>query len=177
MTLLLQGVRCKDAFGLRRGSWRGSAVDRKRGSVRSVVDAASARAVAAEPRRGSETLGEWIARRGVSRDQVAATLTRELGKPISAKAVALYRSRPAPPSWRDALARSDDRPYPAGGQAAINGSQLLVMMPRHKRGGPGHRLRARVLRTVLPPSYDFWWILSATAVGFLIGLLVALAVL
>ena len=71
------------------------------------------RQVAAAKQAGSETLGEWMDRHRLSRDEVASRLTKELGKPISAKAVVMFRNRPSPNSWGEALARSEHAPSEA----------------------------------------------------------------
>jgi hypothetical protein len=169
---------------------RGTAVERARGSVGIVDDSAAAQRVAAATRSGSETLGEWTDRHELTRDQVAARLTKELGKPISAKAIVLYRNRPAPRSWREALAKSEHAPHEVGRQpapqgrtregregAATNGSHPTQRTPSLYASRPARRWPVRSPRRPhFLMSDNFWWLLLASALGLLIGLVVALTV-
>jgi site-specific recombinase XerC len=99
----------------------GCAVGQPRSRVGGIGSGVHMRQVAAAKQAGSETLGEWMDRHELTRDQVAARLTKGLGKPISAKAIVLYRNRPAPRSWREALAKSEHAPHEVGRQPAPQG--------------------------------------------------------
>jgi hypothetical protein len=141
--------------------------------------------VAAAKQAGSETLGKWMERHRLSRDEVASRLTKELGKPISAKAVVMFRNRPSPSSWGEALARSEHAP-----REAEPHSQLSPISERAEiRGEPStHQRRSPYVGRPARPSLDFSWLaapvmsdalrwgLFASACAFVVGLAIALIV-
>jgi hypothetical protein len=134
---------------------------------------------------GSETLGEWMDRHSLSRDEVASRLTTELGKTISAKAVALNCNWPLPNSWREALAQSEHAPPeaehhsergPIRERAEIKGEvstheRLSVYMGRPARPSLASSWLAEFLR-----SDDLWWGVAASVLSVLLGLVIALSV-
>jgi hypothetical protein len=127
---------------------------------------------------GSETLGEWMDRHGLSRDEVASRLTTALEKTISAKAVALNRSWPIPNSWCEALAGSEHAPpeaephwerRPIRKRAEIKGESSTHARPSHHvRRRARHSLALSWLAGLLR-SDEFWWILSASVLAVLLG--------
>ena len=140
--------------------------------------------VAAAKQAGSETLGEWMDRHRLSRDEVASRLTKELGKPISAKAVVMFRNRPSPNSWGEALARSEHAPpeaephserSPIWERAEINGEPST-----HQRRSPyvGRPARPSLafswLAALVRSSDDSRWLLFASTCGIVVGLPIAL---
>jgi hypothetical protein len=136
-------------------------------------------------RAGSETLGEWMDRHSLSRDEVASRLTMELGKTITAKAVVLYRNRPIPNSWREALRRSKHAPPeaephseqdPIRVRAEINGGLSIHERPSLYVGRPARPSLAFSWLVALLRSDDFWWGLSASALSAVLGLVIALTV-
>jgi hypothetical protein len=133
----------------------------------------------------SETLGEWMDRHSLSRDEVASRLTTELEKTISAKAVVLYRNRPIPNSWREALTRSKHAPpeaEPHPEQSPIwERSEIKGELSTHERpslyvGRPARPSLAFSWLVALLRSDDFWWGLFASALSVVLGLAIALTV-
>jgi hypothetical protein len=136
-------------------------------------------------RAGSETLGEWMDRHSLSRDQVASRLTTELGKTISAKAVVLYRNRPIPISWYEALERSEHAPpeaEPHSERGPIReGAEIKSELSTHERRSlyVGRSARPSLVFSwlaALRRSEDFWWGLLAGMLSVVLGLAIALTV-
>jgi hypothetical protein len=138
--------------------------------------------VAAAKQAGSETLGEWMDRHRMSRDEVASRLTKELGKPISAKAVVMFRNRPSPNSWGEALARSKHAPP----EAEPHSARSPIWERAEIKGEPSsHRRRSSYIGRPARPSLAFsWlaalvrsddsrWLLFASACGLVVGLAIA----
>jgi hypothetical protein len=134
---------------------------------------------------GPETLGEWMDRHSLSRAEVASRLTAELGKTISAKAVALNRNWPIPSSWCEALARSEHAPPeaephserdPIRERAEIKGELSTHERPSLHVGRPAHPSLAFSWLAGFLRSDDFWWGLAASILSVLLGLVIALSV-
>jgi hypothetical protein len=134
---------------------------------------------------GSETLGEWMDRSSLSRDEVASRLTAELGKKISAKAVALNRNWPIPNSWCEALARSEHSPpeaephserRPIRERAEITGALSSHEKPSRYVGRSARRSLAFSRLAKLRRSGDLWWGLAASVFSVLVGVAIALTV-
>ena len=134
---------------------------------------------------GSETLGEWMNRHRLSRDEVASRLTKELGKPISAKAVVMFRNRPSPNSWREALARSEHAPpkaephserSPIWERAKVKGEPSTHQRRSPYVGRPARSSLAFSWLAALVTSNALRWGLFAGACGFVLGLAIALTV-
>ena len=142
--------------------------------------------VAAAKQAGSETLGEWMDRHGLSRDEVASRLTKELGKPISAKAVVMFRNRTSPNSWGEALARSEHAPpeaEPHSERSPIweRAAKIKGEPSTHQRrspyvGRPARSSLAFSWLAALVRSNALGWGLFAGACGFVLGLALALTV-
>jgi hypothetical protein len=134
--------------------------------------------VAAAKQAGSETLGEWMDRHRLSRDEVASRLTKELGKPISAKAVVMFRNRPSPKSWGEALARSEHAPpeaEPHSERSPIwERAEIKDERSTHQRRSPYVGRLAFSWLAALVRSDDLGWVLFASACGFVLGLAIAL---
>jgi hypothetical protein len=133
---------------------------------------------------GSQTLGEWMDRRSLSRAEVASRLTAELGKTISAKAVALNCNWPIPDSWREALARSEHalpgvEPHSAGriwGRADNRGELSADERPNlYARRSARLSLSLSWLAELLR-SDDLWWCLAAGVLGAILGVAIAVTV-
>jgi hypothetical protein len=142
--------------------------------------------VAAAKQAGSETLGEWMDRHRLSRDEVASRLTKELGKPISAKAVVMFRNRPSPNSWDEALARSEHAPP----EAEPHSERSPIWQRAEINGEPStHERRSPYVARPARPSLAFSWLaalvmsdalrwgLFASACAFVVGLAIALTVI
>jgi hypothetical protein len=138
--------------------------------------------VAAANEAGSETLGEWMDRHRLSRDEVASRLTKELGKPISAKAVVMFRNRPSPNSWGEALARSEHAPpeaephserSPIWERAEIEGERSTHQGRSPDVGRPARPSLAFSWLAALVRSDALGWVLFASACGFVLGLAIA----
>jgi hypothetical protein len=134
---------------------------------------------------GSETLGEWMDRQSLSRDEVASRLTTELGKTISAKAVALNCNWPIPNSWCEALARSEHAPPeaephwergPRRERAEIKGELSTHAGPSLYAGRPARPSLAYSWLAGLLRSGDLWWGLAASVLGVLLGVAIAVTV-
>jgi hypothetical protein len=124
-------------------------------------------------------------RHSLSRAEVASRLTTELGKTISAKAVALNCNWPIPNSWREALARSEDalpeaqlhlEPGRIRGRAEIKGELSTHERPglyasRSARPSLAFSWLAELLR-----SDDLWWGLAAGVLSVIFGVAIALTV-
>jgi hypothetical protein len=128
---------------------------------------------------GSETLGEWMDRHSLSRDEVASRLTTELEKTISAKAVALNRNWPIPNSWCEALSRSELAPPeaephserdPIRERAEIKGELSTHERRRIYVGRSARPSLAFLWLAALRRSENFWWGLLAIMLSVLIGL-------
>jgi hypothetical protein len=128
---------------------------------------------------GSETLGEWMDRHSLSRDEVASRLTTELEKTISAKAVALNRNWPIPNSWCEALSRSEHAPPeaephserdPIRERAEIKGELSTHERRRIYVGRSARPSLAFLWLAALRRSENFWWGLLAIMLSVLIGL-------
>jgi hypothetical protein len=139
--------------------------------------------VAVAKQAGSETLGEWMDRHRLSRDEVASRLTKELGKPISAKAVVMFRNRPSPNSWGEALARSEHAPpeaephserSPMWERAEIKGEPSTQQRRSPYVGRPARPSMACSWLAALVRSDALRWGLFASACGFVVGLAIAL---
>jgi hypothetical protein len=139
--------------------------------------------VAAGKQATSETLGEWMDRHRLSRDDVASRLTKELGKPISAKAVVMFRNRPSPTSWGEALERSEHPPpeaeshsqwRPIWEHAAINGEPSAHGRRSPYDGRPTRLSPAFSWLTALGRSDTLWWGVFASACGLVLGLAITL---
>jgi hypothetical protein len=124
-------------------------------------------------------------RHRLSRDEVASRLTKELGKPISAKAVVMFRNRPSPNSWGEALARSEDAPpeaephserSPILERAEIKGEPSTHQKRNAYVGGPARLSLAFSRLAALVRSDASRWGLFASACGFVVGLAIALIV-
>jgi hypothetical protein len=133
---------------------------------------------------GSETLGEWMDRHSLSRAEVASRLTTELGKTISAKAVALNCNWPIPDSWCEALARSDQHALPQphserGGiqeRVEIKGELSTHEGPSLYVNRPTSPSLAFSWPAELLRSEDFAWGLAASVLGILVGVAIGLSV-
>jgi hypothetical protein len=140
---------------------------------------------AAAGQAASETLGVWMDRHSLSRDEVASRLTTELGKTISAKAVALNCNWPIPNSWSEALARSEHAPPeaqphsergPIGECAEIKGELSTPERPSLYVGHPARPSLAFSWLVELRRSDDLWWVLAASVLSVLLGVAIALTV-
>jgi hypothetical protein len=163
----------------------GCAVEQSRSRVGGIGNGVPGPRIEAAKQAGSETLGEWMDRHRLSRDEVASRLTKELGKPISAKVVVMFRNRPSPNSWGEALARSEHAPpeaelhserSPIWEHAEIKGEP-----PTHQRrspyvGRPARTSLAFSWLAALVRSDDARWLLFASACGLVLGLAIALTV-
>jgi hypothetical protein len=168
---------------LRRRRQRGCAVGQPRSRVGGIGNRVPGPHLAAAKQAGSETLGEWMDRHRLSRDEVASRLTKELGKPISAKAVVMFRNRPSPNSWGEALARSEHAPpeaephsewSPLWERAEINGGPSTHLRRRPYVGRPTRPTLAFSWLAALVRSDDSRWLLFASACGLVVGLAIAL---
>jgi hypothetical protein len=139
--------------------------------------------IGAAKQAGSETLGEWMDRHRLSRDEVASRLTKELGKPISAKAVVMFRNRRSPNSWGEALARSEHAPpeaephserSPIWERAEIRGEPSTHQRRSPYVGRPARPSLAISWLAALVRSDDSRWLLFASACGLIVGLAIAL---
>jgi hypothetical protein len=139
--------------------------------------------IGAAEQAGSETLGEWMDRHRLSRDEVASRLTKELGKPISAKAVVMFRNRPSPNSWGEALVRSEHAPPEAEPHSERSPLwervEITVEPSTHQRrsayvGRPARPSLAFSWLAALVRSDDSRWLLFASACGLVVGLAIAL---
>ena len=133
---------------------------------------------------GSETLGNWMDRHSLSRDEVASRLTTELGKTISPKAVTLNCNWPIPNSWREALAQSEGGPSeaehhsergPIRKRASIKGEVSTQERPSVYMGRPARPSLAFSWLAEFVRSDDLWWGLAASVVSVLLGLVIALS--
>jgi hypothetical protein len=160
------------------------AVGQPRSSVGGIGNRVPGPHVAAAKQAGSETLGEWMDRHRLSRDEVASRLTKELGKPISAKAVVMFRNRPSPNSWGEALTRSEDT-LPEAERRSERGpirehAEIKGEASTHRRspyvGRPARPPLAFSGPAALVRSDALRWGLFASACGFVLGLAIALTV-
>jgi hypothetical protein len=124
-------------------------------------------------------------RHSLSRAEVASRLTTELGKTISAKAVALNCNWPIPNSWCEALARSEHalpeaEPHSERGlireRAEIKGELSTHESPSLYAGRPARPSLAFAWLAELLRSDDLWWCLAASVLSVLLGLAIALTV-
>lgn len=158
-------------------------MEQPRSSVGEIGNSVPGSHVAAGKEAGSETLGEWMDRHRLSRDEVASRLTKELGKPISTKAVVMFRNRPSPNSWGEALARSEHatpeaEPHsersPIWERAEIKGS--TYQRRSTYVGRPARPTLAFSSLAALVRSDALRWGLFASACGIVVGLAIALTV-
>jgi hypothetical protein len=121
-------------------------------------------------------------RHSLSRDEVASRLTTELGKTISAKAVALNCNWPLPNSWREALAQSEHAPPEAehhsgaGSDTGIKGEVSTHERPSVYMGPPARPSLASSWLAEFLRSDDLWWGVAASVLSVLLGLVIALSV-